>query len=562
MTRAALYARASSEGQVASSIPGQLDACREYAKQHSMTVVHEFKDEGISAYKDVDRPAFEAMRRAAEAGEFDVLVVWNTDRLSRKTGSKGTLALKWDLEEHGVTIASVSQANTEDPFASELLALVEGFRAHSESANKSKAVRRGISQRRSNGLYAGRRPYGYSPDGSGGMAPDDRAAVVRGIFDAWIAGETQSDIARRLERDGVPTDRGGRWEQATVGQMLRNKTYCGYIKDHDAADGWSPGSHEAIVTLEVYEQAQRRMLPKGAKRGGRASSNHLLAGLLFCGECGERMRVRKGVERKAGRYETYTCPNHNGKYDSTCPMPPIPRFRLDQAVRQHFADNVLDVERSREAFMNARDSELVRLRGEQSLLDRESDRATAAFNNARDLMAAGTFLAEDLAVFRDRRDAAVDAALKGSERLAAVEQARPPADIEAAIGDALRALVDGLEGDHGTAALRGQLKAIFDRFVVYPFVSSTDLDDHPDDEGDPAELVVVDDGGPRGQGGWTIFPELRPETIVELEVSWRPSAAVLELPANAQESGCDIVGQKDNNGFAKNFIWPAIPVRS
>ena len=79
----AIYSRFSTDKQNESSIADQVRKCTEFASREGMTVVHHYQDEGISGAAFGNRPGFQEMRDAAIAGEFDILLVSDTTRLSR-----------------------------------------------------------------------------------------------------------------------------------------------------------------------------------------------------------------------------------------------------------------------------------------------------------------------------------------------------------------------------------------------------------------------------------------------------------------------------------------------
>ena len=54
-----------------------------------------------------------------------------------------------------------------------------------------------------------------------------RAAVVRRIFEDFVANGTVHGIAKRLNEQGVPAFAGGRWHALTVRRILLNETYTG-----------------------------------------------------------------------------------------------------------------------------------------------------------------------------------------------------------------------------------------------------------------------------------------------------------------------------------------------
>lgn len=79
--RVAIYARVSTDGQ---SVNAQLAELREVAERRGWEVVHEFTDKGISGAKGRDqRPALDAMLKAATRREFDMVAAWSVDRLGR-----------------------------------------------------------------------------------------------------------------------------------------------------------------------------------------------------------------------------------------------------------------------------------------------------------------------------------------------------------------------------------------------------------------------------------------------------------------------------------------------
>lgn len=77
----ALYARVSTSGQ---TVANQLRELRAVANRAGWQVVGEYKDEGISGAKGREqRPALDAILKAAARREFDQVAVWSVDRLGR-----------------------------------------------------------------------------------------------------------------------------------------------------------------------------------------------------------------------------------------------------------------------------------------------------------------------------------------------------------------------------------------------------------------------------------------------------------------------------------------------
>ena len=81
--RAAIYARVSKDEDNSDSVAVQLRACRDLAKQRRLTVVAEHEDDGISGWSTGNRPGFLALMSAVRAGEVDVILFRDIERLAR-----------------------------------------------------------------------------------------------------------------------------------------------------------------------------------------------------------------------------------------------------------------------------------------------------------------------------------------------------------------------------------------------------------------------------------------------------------------------------------------------
>ncbi len=79
--KACIYTRVSTADQ---STENQSRELRELADKRGWIVVKEYTDHGISGGKGREaRPGLNSMLKAADAGEFQVILVWATDRLGR-----------------------------------------------------------------------------------------------------------------------------------------------------------------------------------------------------------------------------------------------------------------------------------------------------------------------------------------------------------------------------------------------------------------------------------------------------------------------------------------------
>ena len=150
MTRAAIYARYSTDKQEESSIRDQVRVCTEYAQRNSMRVVTEFKDEGISGAATGNRPDFLAMSEGARAGEFDVLLVMELSRLSR---SQDLAPFLTRLRHRGVRVVRVQDGYDSDSRFARMQAGMSGIM--SEEFRTMVADRTRSARRESRQVQAG-----------------------------------------------------------------------------------------------------------------------------------------------------------------------------------------------------------------------------------------------------------------------------------------------------------------------------------------------------------------------------------------------------------------------
>jgi site-specific DNA recombinase len=81
--RAGVYGRLSETYDAAESVPTQLDRGTDHADRRGWAVVATFKDDGYSAFKEITRDGFGELVATIEAGQVDVVIVRDIDRLTR-----------------------------------------------------------------------------------------------------------------------------------------------------------------------------------------------------------------------------------------------------------------------------------------------------------------------------------------------------------------------------------------------------------------------------------------------------------------------------------------------
>ena len=154
--------------------------------------------------------------------------------------------------------------------------------------------------------------YRKGADGKPEIDPEE-AETIRFIYERFLAGDSLSGIAQKLNDLQVPTPSGkGLWQNSTIQSILSNEKYKGdaiinktYIKDclskkvminnGERPKYYVENNHPAIIDAVTFgrvqeELARRSGKPKTKQVGtkteqGKYSSKYAMTELLVCGEC-------------------------------------------------------------------------------------------------------------------------------------------------------------------------------------------------------------------------------------------------------------------------------------
>ena len=167
----------------------------------------------------------------------------------------------------------------------------------------------------------------------------EEAAIVRRIFTEYVEGQPPRAIAANLNRDGIPSPRGGLWNASTINGnrqrkngILNNELYLGritynrqrFIKDPDSGKRQSRVNPEhlwvskdvpalQIIDNQTWEAAQRLRSRYSSQAGNkRQTKKRLLSGLVRCAGCGGAMTI---INR-----ERYSCSARRERGTCSCPV--------------------------------------------------------------------------------------------------------------------------------------------------------------------------------------------------------------------------------------------------
>lgn len=326
MTRAAIYARYSSDRQSETSIEDQQRLCADRAARDGLAIVATWADLEVSASIPMSmRTAGREMLAAVAAGEVDVVLIEALDRCWRDIVDQERTLRR--VEALGVRVVGVSDGYDSRSESRELTRGVRGLVNQQYLRDLAAKTHRGLAGQFARGHHTGGLAYGYRTilDGDAGhrLEIDPAAAdIVREIYTRTAAGESARAIVHDLNARGVPPPRKTRsraagWcVSALAGArnkgtgILNNATYTGritwnrsrWLRDPDTGrrirrerppEEWRTADRPDLRIIEqsLWERvAERLRAPRPtAGRGRHAAPSTLFGGLLRCGTCGAPM---------------------------------------------------------------------------------------------------------------------------------------------------------------------------------------------------------------------------------------------------------------------------------
>jgi site-specific DNA recombinase len=331
----AIYARVSSETQAKDgTIDSQIEALRDYAKTHGLTIIREFLDDGYSG-TNLDRPGLDQLRDFTQEGLIEGILILSPDRLSRKQTNQ--IILMEEFKKRNIQVIFTNQQFGDSP-EDQLMLQIQGSLAEYERAKILDRTRRGTKHAVRKGQVLGANaPFGFRFIHKADKTPahweinPQEAEIVRKIYNLYLGeGLKGVAIAKRLEEEGIPSRSGySRWWPSVVFSILKSPTYTGiaymyktkgaepkkspklkqYRRSKNSSkqscpqEDWISIPVERIIDQKTWEAAQTRIKQNvmHSKRNN-TKNDYLLRGLVVCGLCGS---MASG--RVSNRYSYYDC---------------------------------------------------------------------------------------------------------------------------------------------------------------------------------------------------------------------------------------------------------------
>lgn len=287
-----------------------------------------YSDQGISGYKE-NRPGFQKMIEDARAGNIDLIVVKSVSRFARNTET--VLKFSRELKSIGVGIFFQLQNINTLSGAGELMLTVLAAFAQAESEGASDNAKMTYKRKFESGIPAHglECTFGYKASAQGDIVVDEeKAAVVRQIFDLAEQGIWPSKIKQYLNKNGVPGCAGGDWDDTAVFRVLHNVSYKGDAilqktytdsrrkrhKNEGQVDQWYIAeNHQPIVPPDQWDKVQeilqkrsehlQKPAPPKPDKPRSSRNTYTLSNLIYCPICGEKLIHKWGK----GKNEYWAC---------------------------------------------------------------------------------------------------------------------------------------------------------------------------------------------------------------------------------------------------------------
>lgn len=236
-----------------------------------------------------------------EAGKIDAVAAWDQDRVNRMMDD--FQRYKRLFVERGILLATSNNGDIDLSTPSGVLtATIKTAVSEHEIAMMKVRQRRAARQRAEQGIPKWNKAFGYDDDR---QAVPDEAELVRGAYEAILAGGSLSGIAREWNAKGHVGRTGKPWTASTISLFLRAPRNAGLRSHNNVIVG--PGNWPALVDENTWRAAQAVLTDDSRKPGPRTCKRHFLTGLLRCGKCGATLSGYVVPRTEVLRYRCPKC---------------------------------------------------------------------------------------------------------------------------------------------------------------------------------------------------------------------------------------------------------------
>ena len=357
------------------TMENQIEMLKRYiSQQPDLTLAGIYVDNGWTG-TNFSRPEFQRMMDDSKRGRINCIVVKDFSRFGRNYVETGyyvqDLFPAYQLRFISVNDGYDSLTSDPESMTISMKNIVNDY----YSKDISRKVATSLDVKRMSGMHNwGHPPYGYirHPDNPAEWIIDtETEPFVRMIFQWALEGLPLKEIARKITEACAPTyqrlvylrsngktrRRGSdAWNASTIRFMITNRTYTGdfvynksYSRKYDPSHArkipeseWIiiPNAHQAYISHDDFsvicdrleKEKDRYLQSKTDRENLRSAYPDLYQGILLCGECQRRMRVRRDFDQNL--YMAYSCPGRKDQHHPGHAHYTINAKLLDEIISQ------------------------------------------------------------------------------------------------------------------------------------------------------------------------------------------------------------------------------------
>ena len=272
------------------SLDVQKTKMKAFCDYNEYEIAGEYEDAGKSGKSIEGRIAFNQMMDDIKSGKDEVsyVLVFKFSRFGRNAAD--VLATLQVMQDFGVNLICVEDGIDSSKDAGKLMISVLSAVAEIERENIRVQTMEGRMQKAREGKWnGGFAPYGYALIDGKLVVNEEEAVAIRTIFDQYVNTDLGANgIAKYLENHGIhkiarQNGKNPLFDAALIRRIIQNPVYSGKIsygrrrteKVHGTRNEYRQvekddyllvdGLHEALVSEEVWEQAQVKVAAQAKK---------------------------------------------------------------------------------------------------------------------------------------------------------------------------------------------------------------------------------------------------------------------------------------------------------
>ena len=350
-----MYVRLSRDDERAGeslSIENQKAILGEYIEKQGWTLYDVYVDDGISG-TTFERPGVKRLLEDAKQGVINTILVKDMSRFGRNYILVGQY-LDYVFPAFGIRFVALSDnidTENKDTAAMDMMPITNVFNEWwaAATSKKLRAVRIQNAKKGKNGMSHA--PYGYTlgTDEKRTLQVNEEVApIVRRIFEMRAQGLTPRKIADvlnaekvltpndyRLSKTGVTTVPASLhlWNTSVLRTLLDNPAYIGTLAQHRTTtisyknhkwqrrpkEDWIviENAHEPIISKVLWDRVKEVEASVSNGKPTKRGFTHPLSGLLFCADCGQKMRLGWNMPKDIP-YFNFNCGTRSRCGSSAC----------------------------------------------------------------------------------------------------------------------------------------------------------------------------------------------------------------------------------------------------